>query len=118
MIRSHRVGDVSWAVHRQAVLYRDAYGWNGHFETMVAGIGAEFLKSHDPARGLGLGRRLVEECMNFAMAVGYRRMTLWTNDCLIEARNLYASFGFELISEHPHSDYGRPMVGQEYERHL
>jgi GNAT superfamily N-acetyltransferase len=138
------------------VLYRDDYGWNGNFETLVAGIAAEFLKSHDPARehcwvaerggailgsvflvrvddrlaklrllyveptarGLGLGRRLVEECINFTKAAGYRQMTLWTNDCLIEARNLYASFGFKLVSEHPHSDFGPPMVGQEYELDL
>jgi GNAT superfamily N-acetyltransferase len=156
LIRSHRIGDVTWAVHRQATLYRDDYGWNAHFETLVAEIAAEFLKSHDPARehcwvaerdgailgsvflvrvddsvaklrllyveptarGLGLGGRLVEQCMDFARKAGYRRMTLWTNDCLIEARKLYDSLGFELISEHPHSDFGPAMVGQVLERDL
>ena len=70
------------------------------------------------ARGLGLGGRLVEQCMDFARKAGYRRMTLWTNDCLIEARKLYDSLGFELISEHPHSDFGPAMVGQVLERDL
>jgi len=70
------------------------------------------------ARGLGIGRRLVEECMAFAKAAGYGRMTLWTNDCLTEARRLYDSLGFQQVGEEPHSDFGPPMVGQVLERDL
>jgi GNAT superfamily N-acetyltransferase len=69
-------------------------------------------------RGLGLGRKLVETCIGFAHAAGYRRMTLWTNDVLTAARHIYDSLGFELVSESPHSDFGPPMIGQILERRL
>ena len=46
------------------------------------------------ARGLGLGRQLVETCLQFARATGYREVTLWTNSILDEARGLYESLGF------------------------
>ena len=155
-IRSHRMGDIGWIIHRHATLYRDEYGWTPAFEALVAEVAADFLKSHDPrrehcwvaerdgailgsvflvdagdrvaklrllyveptARGLGLGRQLVETCIDFARAAGYRRMTLWTNDILTTARHIYDSLGFELVSESPHSDFGPPMVGQVLERPL
>ena len=52
----------------------------------------------EAARGSGLGRRLVEACMQFADDAGYRRMTLWTNDILAPARKLYQSLGFEMTA--------------------
>ena len=70
------------------------------------------------ARGLGLGRRLVEDCIAFAREVGYRRMTLWTNDILVAARGIYRTAGFRLISSEPHSEFGPPMVGEEWELEL
>jgi DNA-binding MarR family transcriptional regulator/predicted GNAT family acetyltransferase len=70
------------------------------------------------ARGLGIGKRLVEDCIAFARQAGYRRMTLWTNDILLAARGIYRAAGFRLVSSEPHSDFGPPMVGEEWELEL
>lgn len=67
------------------------------------------------ARGHRLGGRLVDECVAFARAAGYRRMTLWTNDVLAAARRIYLDRGFVLVSEEPHHSFGADLVGQVYE---
>ena len=70
------------------------------------------------ARGLGIGARLVEECLAFARASGYRRMTLWTNDILTAARHIYQRAGFRLMQSEQHHSFGRDLVGENWERDL
>jgi len=67
------------------------------------------------ARGLGIGKHLVAECIGFARAAGYREIVLWTNDVLAAARGIYRAAGFRLIASAPHSDFGPPMVGEDWQ---
>lgn len=70
------------------------------------------------ARGLGLGSQLVEECLQFAQQVGYRRMVLWTNSVLTDARRIYERAGFTLLEEEAHHSFGKDLIGQVWGRDL
>lgn len=73
----------------------------------------------DPAaRGLGLGRQLVDECLRFARSAGYRRLVLSTHDVLVPARRIFDAAGFTLIDETPHRSFGQNLVGQTFARDL
>jgi DNA-binding MarR family transcriptional regulator/GNAT superfamily N-acetyltransferase len=94
-------------------------------------VGSVFLVKHsddiaklrlllvDPAgRGHGLGTRLVGECIAFAQACGYRKITLWTQSILVAARKIYQDKGFVLVATEPHRSFGQSLVGETWEREL
>jgi len=153
ILRPHEPGDMGWVVHRHGVLYAQEYGWDEHFEALVAQIVADFINNYQPARercwiaemdgaiigtvfvvqssetvaklrlllvepkarGLGLGTRLVEECIRFARRSGYQKLMLWTNSVLVEARHIYQKTGFTLVAQEEHYSFGKDLVGETWE---
>jgi DNA-binding MarR family transcriptional regulator/GNAT superfamily N-acetyltransferase len=70
------------------------------------------------ARGLGIGKRLTDECVRFARGCGYRRMTLWTHSVLTAARHIYAHAGFRLTSSEPRRSFGQDVVSEHWDMKL
>jgi GNAT superfamily N-acetyltransferase len=70
------------------------------------------------ARGLGIGRRLVDECIRFARLAGYRTLTLWTQSELTAARRLYKEAGFRRTHEEPGHSFGKDTVAETWELRL
>jgi DNA-binding MarR family transcriptional regulator/GNAT superfamily N-acetyltransferase len=67
------------------------------------------------ARGLGIGARLVEECVRFAKEAGYLKITLWTHSVLTAARRIYQQAGFELVDTQEHDEFGKTLVGETWD---
>jgi len=70
------------------------------------------------ARGLGLGKILVNECVQFARSAGYKKITLWTQSILTAAHHIYQQAGFRLVSEQPHHSFGKDLIAQTWELQL
>jgi GNAT superfamily N-acetyltransferase len=66
------------------------------------------------ARGSGLGKRLVAECVAFAREAGYESITLWTMSALVTARHIYRQAGFQLVGEEPGCYFGHEMVSETW----
>lgn len=67
------------------------------------------------ARGRGIGKRLIDECLAFSKRAGYKKIKLWTQSILVEARRLYDNAGFTLVEEKPHHSFGHDLVAQVLE---
>ena len=92
-------------------------------------VGSNFLmKGEDPAtgklrllyveptaRGIGIGCALVDACIARARALGYAKLTLWTNDILVSARRIYQAAGSLLVAEEKHHSFGHDLVGQTWD---
>ena len=101
-------------------------GWVAELDGSIAGS-VFLMKSDDPAvaklrllyvepnaRGAGIGRKLVQTCIDRAKALGYLKLTLWTNDILVSARRLYLAAGFRLVDENRHHSFGHDLTGQTW----
>jgi DNA-binding MarR family transcriptional regulator/N-acetylglutamate synthase-like GNAT family acetyltransferase len=153
LLRPPEPGEIGWVVSRHGAIYAEEYGWDAHFEGLVAEIAAKFVTEFDPrrercwiaerdgepagsvflvkdtestaklrlllveptARGLGLGARLVAECIGFARQARYDKLTLWTQSCLVAARRIYQAAGFQLVHSEPHRSFGHDLVGEHWD---
>ena len=156
ILRPPEAGDLGWVVQSNGALYAREYGWDAHYEALVAQIVGDFVKNFDPkkercwiaekdgenvgavflvrksekiaklrllivdpkVRGLGIGKRLVDECTRFARQAGYKKITLWTNSVLLAARSIYEKAGYELVKSEEHHSFGHDLVGETWELKL
>jgi GNAT superfamily N-acetyltransferase len=133
--------EYGWNIEFEAMVAQIAHDFIAHFkvdreacwiaERDGANVGAVALVEQsktvaklrtlivDPsARGLGVGKALVEESERFARAAGYKKIVLWTNDVLTAARHIYERAGYRLVRSEPHHSFGVDLVGEYWEKRL
>lgn len=86
---------------------------SGRLRPGTAQLRLLLLEAH--ARGLGVGKRLVRQCSDFARAAGYKRVVLWTQQGLAAARAIYAAEGYRLVHSEPASGFGQDVVSERWE---
>ena len=101
--------EAAWVAERDGMVVGSVFLVKGD-QPEVAKL--RMLYVEPSARGLGVGRRLVEAGIERARALGYRQITLWTNDVLVAARRIYQAAGFRLVQEERHHSFGQDLVGQ------
>jgi DNA-binding MarR family transcriptional regulator/GNAT superfamily N-acetyltransferase len=88
----------------------------GRARAGVAQLRLLLLEPH--ARGLGVGKRLVRQCSDFARTAGYQRITLWTQSALTAARAIYAAEGYQLVHSEPMHSFGQAVISERWELRL
>ncbi len=107
-----------WIAHRGgerlgSVMLVQARDDTGRARAGVAQLRLLLLEPH--ARGLGVGKRLVRQCSDFARAAGYKRVVLWTQSALTAARAIYAAEGYVLTGSEPMNSFGQRVVSERWE---
>jgi DNA-binding MarR family transcriptional regulator/GNAT superfamily N-acetyltransferase len=111
--------EACWIAERDGVPVGSVFLVQARDDTSAAPLAGtaqlRMLLIEPSARGLGLGKRLVDECTRFARRAGYRRIMLWTNASLLAARGIYAKAGYVLTRSEPHRSFGHDLVGETWE---
>jgi DNA-binding MarR family transcriptional regulator/GNAT superfamily N-acetyltransferase len=111
-VKNHDPGsERSWVGERDGEVVGSVFVMRGS-ETVAK---LRLLYVEPAARGLGLGRKLVDACIDFAREAGYRKLTLWTNDVLVPARRIYQHAGFTCVRAEPHHSFGKDLIGETWD---
>ena len=108
--RNDTVNERAWIAESHGAILGSVYLMKEDTETARLRL----LYVEPQARGLGLGKKLVSECTEFARGSGYKRIVLWTQSTLTAARKLYVNEGYKLIKQEPHHSFGKDLVGETW----
>jgi DNA-binding MarR family transcriptional regulator/GNAT superfamily N-acetyltransferase len=109
--RNDAVSERAWIAESRGAILGSVYLMKEDAETARLRL----LYVEPQARGLGLGRKLVSECTEFAKGAGYKRIVLWTQSALTAARKLYVDEGYKLIKQERQQHFGKDLVSETWE---